>query len=168
MRLEVDFTATRLSSSHVVMEDVGMVVGRTLKEVFVERMRRWGVNGAGSSVAAPGDLDPAAGPVHVALSVEGRKFWTFVPFHGSVAEFRRGFLIGHDVGDGLFSEDLDDFIDGLSGGLTASVVVHVRAPVGPREGWPLVFRGLGAALAQALDRNPYRKGVIAGVKATLA
>ncbi len=164
-RLDVDFKATRLSSSHVVMEDVGMVVGRALKEIFIQRMRQWGVNGAGSSVHSADDLERT--PIHVGLSVEGRKFWTFIPFTMSDAELRQSFLIGHDVGRGLFSEDLDDFIDGLTGGLTASVVVHVRKPVAPEKGWPILFQSLGKAIAEALDRNPQRKGVIPGVKATL-
>ena len=165
VRLDVDFKATRLSSSHVVMEDTGMVIGRALNEVLVRRMRRWGINGAGSSVSSGEDLDQS--PIQVGLSVEGRKFWKYVPFTMSYEEFRRSFLVGHTVGRGVFSEDLDDFIDGFSGGVMGSIVVHIRNPVTPREGWPMLFRALGAAIAETLDRNPSRKGVTPGVKATL-
>jgi HAD superfamily hydrolase (TIGR01509 family) len=166
MRLEVDFRAITLSSSHVVMEDVGMVMGRTLQEIFIQRMNEMGVNGAGSSVSSTCDLEKA--PVHVGLSVEGRKFWTFVPMAISFDELRRSFLVGHDVGRGLFSEDLDDFIDGFSGGLTGSVVIHIRKEISPQEGWPLIFESLGKAIAQAMQPNPFRIGVPPGVKATLA
>lgn len=164
-RLDVEFIATRLNSSHVVMEDTGMVLGRAIREMFEQRMARTGANGAGSSLADPAELDQA---IHVGVSIEGRKFWKYVPFAESYESFRRNFLIGHLVGEGLFSEDLDDFIDGLSGGMGCSVMVHVRRPIGAAEGWPLVFRGLGLALAMALTANPYRRGVTPGVKATLA
>jgi imidazoleglycerol phosphate dehydratase HisB len=165
VRLEIDFRATRLSSSHVVMEDVGMVMGRTLQEIMVKRMAESGINGAGSSLTS---VDDFGAPIHVGLSVEGRKFWTFVPMTISFDDLRRDFLVGHDVGRGLFTEDLDDFIDGFSGGLGGSVVIHVRGPVSPREGWPLIFQALGSAIAEALKPNPSRKGVPPGVKATLA
>jgi HAD superfamily hydrolase (TIGR01509 family) len=164
-RLELDFKATRLSSSHVVMEDAGLVLGRALKEVLVQRMRQCGVNGAGSSIRIAEDCDRL--PVRVGLSVEGRKTWTFVPFTTRYEELRRAFLVGHVVGRGLFTEDLDDFLDGFSGGLGASIVVHVARPVSPQEGWPMIFRGLGTAIAEALEPNPARKGVPPGVKATL-
>ncbi|CAK0757329.1 hypothetical protein CCP3SC15_2290001 [Gammaproteobacteria bacterium] len=165
-QLEIEFKATRINSSHVVMEDTGMVIGRALKTILVQRMWRSGINGAGSSIATPDDFDQS--PVGVGLSIEGRKFWTFVPFYASHDEFRRQFLIGHTIGRGLFSEDLDDFIDGFAGGVSGSIVVHVRRPVSPQEGWPLIFRGLGKAIADALAPNPARKGVPPGVKATLA
>ncbi|CAK0773744.1 phosphoglycolate phosphatase [Gammaproteobacteria bacterium] len=165
-QLELEFKATRINSSHVVMEDTGMVIGRALKTILVRRMWSSGINGAGSSVATLDDLNQSS--VGVGLSIEGRKFWTFVPFYANHEEFRRQFLIGHTVGRGLFSEDLDDFIDGFAGGISGSIVVHVRHPITPQEGWPLIFRGLGKAIADALAPNPARKGVPPGVKATLA
>lgn len=165
-QLNLTFKATRLSSSHVVMEDIGMVMGRALKIMLVHRMWRWGINGAGSNVINPNELDQS--PIGVALSVEGRKFWTFVPFYTTFSEFRRQFLIGHTIGRGLFSEDLDDFIDGFAGGISGSVIIHVRREISPQEGWRLIFSGLGTALAETMAINPARRGVPPGVKATLA
>src|SRR5262249_42413497 len=48
--LDVSFEATRLSSSHVVTEDIGLALGRALKCVAVERITAFGINGAGSNV----------------------------------------------------------------------------------------------------------------------
>jgi len=166
LRIELDFEATRLSSSHVAMEDTGLVLGRALKEILVVRMDRVGIQGAGSSIVAPEDLERA--PIRVGLSVEGRKFCRFVPFDCDFPTLRREFLVGHTVAGGLFSEDLDDFIDGLAGGMAASILVHVQQRLPPHEGWPLVFEALGQAVAGALAPNPARKGVPPGVKATLA
>lgn len=164
--IDVSFLATKLSSSHVVAEDVGLVLGRAVRAIAVERMEQFGIDGAGSNVATISEL--ADKPVHVGISLEGRKFWKYVPFEQDYAEFRRSFLIGHTLPNGLFSEDLDDFVDGLAGGLQASVIVHFPLPVDPSTGWPSLFRGLGEAVAGLLRPNPGRRGLIPGVKATLA
>lgn len=164
--LDVTFEATRLSSSHVVTEDIGMVLGRALKHIAVHRITELGMQGAGSNIADPEEL--ARRPIRVGVSMEGRKFCKYVPFSQDYAEFRRAFLIGHTLPGGVYSEDLDDFVDGLAGGLSASVMVHFGEAVDPLAGWPLVFRGLGQATAGMLRVNPHRRGLTPGVKATLA
>ena len=164
--LDVSFTATRLSSSHVVMEDVATVLGRALRAIAVERAADPGIQGAGTSVDAAEDLERR--PVRAGVSIEGRKFLKLVPLGQDYASFRRSFLVGHTLPNGLYSEDLDDFIDALAGGLGASIVLHVAPAADPETGWPLVFRALGEALSEALSPNPARRNLIPGVKATLA
>ncbi|MGR0480409.1 MAG: HAD-IA family hydrolase [Candidatus Electronema sp. V4] len=164
--LAVDFVAERLSSGHVVTEDTGLVLGKALKELLILRMNSCGVNGAGSSISTADDL--ASQPVSVGVSVEGRKFVKFVPFSEPYSAFRQRFLLGQDVFGGLFSEDLDDFLDGLAGGLDCSMMIHVRENIDPAEGWLLVFRQLGRALQEVFQENLCRKGIPPGVKATLA
>jgi hypothetical protein len=70
--------------------------------------------------------------------------------------------------NGMFSEDLDDFVDGLAGGLQSSIIVHIDRDVSPIWGWPMLFRGLGEAMAGLLAVNPHRLALAPGVKATLA
>jgi len=166
LRMAVSFNATRLSSSHVVTEDIGMALGRALRCIAVERMSEFGINGAGSSISSTDDLTDKA--VRVGVSMEGRKFWKFVPLSRDYADLRRRFLIGRTLPNGLFSEDLDDFVDGLAGGLSASVMIHVIPDIDPAVGWPLVFEGLGSAISELLAPNPDRKALTPGVKATLA
>ncbi len=163
--INVEFKAEALSSSHVVLEDIGLLLGRALKEILIVRMTHFGVNGAGSSVASIQDFNDF--PIRAAVSVEGRKFWKFVPFDTSYDRFRENFLIGHTLDNGLFSEDLDDFIDGLTNGMDAAAVFHVAHHVEPDAGWRMTFDHLGRALKEAFFCNPYRKGVPPGVKATL-
>ncbi|WP_422774076.1 HAD-IA family hydrolase [Plantactinospora sp. WMMC1484] len=165
LRLTVGFHASRLSSSHVVTEDVGLGLGRALRGMAIERMSELGIYGAGSNVR---DVDDVSRPVRVGLSMEGRKFWKYVPFGEDYPSFRRSFLIGHTLCGDLFSEDLDDFVDGFAGGLQASVMVHVAPGVGAEQGWPEVFPALGEATRELLSVNPYRKALAPGVKATLA
>lgn len=163
--LQVEFKATVLSSSHVVLEDTALVVGRALLEILNLRMQAWGVNGAGSNLRSATDFARA---VRVGLSVEGRKFWRFVPFQGEVERLRKDFLLGQTLDNNLRSEDLDDFVDGLAGGLACSIMVHLAELPAPQAGWQQIFEGLGTALREVFAYNPYRKGVPPGVKATLA
>jgi len=164
--LQIHFNATVLSSSHVVLEDIALVLGRALLEILTLRMVQWGVNGAGSSIGIYSDIETQ--PIRVGISVEGRKFWKFVPFKVSLDRVRRDFIIGHHVYDHLRSEDLDDFLDGLSGGLACSIIVHIEELIEPNVGWQLLFKNLGKALREVFALNPYRKGVPPGVKATLS
>ncbi len=163
--LQVEFKATVLSSSHVVMEDIGLVLGRALLEMLTLRMTQQGINGAGSSLQTLDDLEKQA--IRVGISVEGRKFWSFVPFDVSYDTLKKELLIGQTVYNQLRSEDLDDFLDGLAGGLAASIMVHVKQLVAPTEAWEMVFKHLGSALHEVFATNTYRQGVPPGVKATL-
>lgn len=165
LSLDVVFESLVLSSSHVVAEDVGLVLGRVLQEILVERMETLGVQGAGSSLRRPADLDEH--PVRVGISVEGRKIWKLIPAAVPFDILRRRFVVGQTVAGDLYSEDLDDFIDGLSGGLGASILVHFAELPEADTGWHQVFEALGEALAEVLAPNPHRKGVPPGVKATL-
>ena len=163
--LHVDFHALALSSSHVVLEDVGLALGKALLEILKLRMDAWGANGSGSSLQTLEEV--AQAPIRLGLSVEGRKFCLFVPLHDAYATLRRTFLVGQSVFDTLRSEDLDDFMDGLAGGLSCSIVVHFKEIPPPEQGWIQVFEHLGKALKSAFTANPSRKGVPPGVKATL-
>ena len=164
--IDLDFNASVLSSSHVAAEDTALVIGRALKEILVLRMQACGANGAGSSIYSPEDYFDQ--PVRVGVSVEGRKFWKLVPLNDSAENLRKNFIVGQTVAGHLFSEDLDDFLDGLSGGLGCGILVHVKEAMEPDQGWKSIFRNLGAALKMAFSPNPRRKGVPPGVKATLA
>ncbi|MBF0341663.1 MAG: HAD-IA family hydrolase [Magnetococcales bacterium] len=162
--LRVECHALALSSSHVVLEDTGLVLGRVLLEILKARMEATGVHGAGSSVQTPADMNA---PIRVGLSVEGRKFLCLVPLHDSRETLRERFLVGQDVLHGIRSEDLDDFLDGLAGGMSASLVIHFHAIPDPEDGWPMIFQQLGAALRETFAINPQRKGMPPGVKGTL-
>ncbi|MFO8084377.1 MAG: HAD family phosphatase [Desulfobacterales bacterium] len=164
--INVDFNATVLSSSHVAVEDTALVLGRALKEIFVLRMIAYGVNGAGSSIDTSEDFFTQ--PVRTGISIEGRKFWKMVPFDGNFASLQKNFILGQNVLGELFSEDLDDFLDGLAGGLGCSIVVHIKDKIAPDTGWKMIFQQLGRAVKTAFTINTHRKGVAPGVKATLA
>ncbi len=164
---EAIFIATKLSSSHVVLEDMGMVIGRAYLEILKVRMELDGANGAGSSVHTKKDFENNQ-QVRAGISTEGRKFWKFVPYNQSYKDFKKNYLIGHTVHGKLFSEDLDDFFDGFAGGSSSSIIIGIpSADVAVEEMWKQTFSSFGKAVKESLAVNPYRKGLPPGVKATL-
>lgn len=163
--LQVKFHALALSSSHVVLEDTGLVLGKALLAILVLRMNAWGANCSGSSIQTREELEQE--PIRLGISVEGRKFCLFVPLHESYATLRQKFLVAQPVLGDLRSEDLDDFIDGLASGLSCGIAVHFKKIPPPEQGWIQLFEHLGKALREVFAINPNRKGVPAGVKATL-
>ncbi len=164
--VNVEFHAKFLSSSHVVLEDIGLVLGRALLEILKLRMTEYGINGAGSNLRQPEDL--LAYNVHAAISVEGRKFWRVIPETGDRAQMQKLLIVGRDAIGGLRSEDLDDFIDGLCGGLSASLMIYLRSYEPADTTWRGIFAAIGTALKEAFEVNPYRRGVPPGVKACLS
>jgi imidazoleglycerol phosphate dehydratase HisB len=164
--LKTVFRSKVLSSSHVLLEDTGMVIGKALREILVKRMMAQGINGAGSSLQRPDDFDLQK--ITVGVSVEGRKFFRIVPTGISFESIQRHLIIGETVMGGLFSEDLDDFLDGLSWGLGCSIVVHIKDLPSAQAAWLMIFENLGRALREVFAINPYRKGVPPGVKANLS
>jgi len=163
--LNAVFTARGLSSSHVLLEDTGMVVGRVLREILVNRMTDRGINGAGSSIRKPSDIVDQV--ISVGVSVEGRKSCYFVPLAASREQLYTKFIIGHTVFGGLYSEDLDDFFDGFSWGLGCSIMIHCKEILRPEDGWRQLFTNFGTALNQVFQINTSRRGVPPGVKANL-
>jgi hypothetical protein len=91
-----------------------------------------------------------------------------VPFAVPLERVKKEFILGQTIYQQLRSEDLDDFLDGLAGGLACSIMIHIAKLIDPQPGWPLLFQNLGKALKEVFAFNPYRQGVPPGVKATLS
>ena len=128
-------------------------------------MNSLGINGAGSSVT---DAAALSDPIRVAISFEGRNSVNIVPIRMPRDELQRRMLVGHTLANGLFAEDLDDFLYGLAQGMSSTVTVHVHEVADPEQAWQQVFVALGKAWSQAFAVNPTRLGVPPGVKATLS
>jgi len=166
VQLEIKFMSKLLNSSHVVLEDVGLVMGRALLEILKLRFEKLGATGSGSSIQNIIDFKTQNGVVGV--SVEGRKLWQFIPSDGDFNKLDKNFLQFQDVFKGIRSEDLDDFIDGLAGGLLASIMIFITDINDANLLWQAVFCNLGVALKEVFEINSSRKGLPPGVKATLS
>ncbi len=163
--LDLKFIATKLSSSHVVLEDTAIIVGRALSALLYRRMMTTGVNGAGGTIQTVEDF--TNNEVQVALSVEGRKFIKYTGFNMEFPEIRRKLMLGHNVLGNIRSEDIDDFIDGFAMGLACSIMIHLREVTDAETTWQSIFEKLGLALRECFEENAARRGVIPGVKAVL-
>ena len=165
LHLDLDFTATRLSSSHVVLEDVGLTLGAALFQMLTDRMITSGINGAGSSLRTADDFENA--PVSASVSVEGRKFLKIVSAT-TMEDMRWRLILGQTLSGNIRSEDIDDFVDALAGGLKGSIFINERTVHTDADAfWRGTFRALGLAIHEALAPNPARKGLPPGVKSTL-
>lgn len=163
--MSLEFSATRLTSSHVVLEDTGLALGMGLFEMLRDRMMAHGVNGAGSSLKTKDDFLHAG--VSASISVEGRKFLKIQDVHGD-GSFRWRHALGKSAFGTVRSEDIDDFIDALAGGMKASFFLHERrAYTDSAVFWEDAITALGLAMREAFEPNPARKGLPPGVKATL-
>ncbi len=163
--LDLKFIATKLSSSHVVLEDTAIIVGRALSALLYRRMMTTGVNGAGGTIQTVDDFN--GDELQVAVSVEGRKFIKYTGFDMEFPEIRKKLMLGHDVLGTVRSEDIDDFMDGFAMGLACSIMVHLRDVTDAEVTWMLILRKLGTALKECFEGNAARRGVIPGVKAVL-
>ena len=165
LHIDVSFRATRLSSSHVVLEDTGLALGMGLFEMLRVRMMESGVNGAGSSLRTKADFETAG--VSASVSLEGRKFLKIVGASGA-DDFRWRHVLGGFAFGAVRTEDIDDFVDALAGGMRASFFLHERRPYEDAATfWADMIEALGLAVSEAFEPNPARKGLPPGVKATL-
>ncbi len=163
--VDVSYKAKSYKLTHVICEDTGIVVGRALREVLLKRMEK-GVSGRGSNIddiesKDVGIIDEAG--ALVAVSFEGRPSFNMVNLNREVPAEQ--FVFGK-VED-MNAADLDDFISGMALGLMGTINVYFLSGDDPHHMWEAVFRGIGSALRKVFEENEYRKGTIAGVKATL-
>ena len=105
--------------------------------------------------------------VSASVSVEGRKYVKYVGVT-NYDDFRWRYILGHQAFGGVRTEDIDDFVDALAGGIRGSFFLHERRPYPTAAAyWEDQIQALGVALSEAFDVNAARKGLPPGVKATL-
>ncbi len=150
-QLNIDLTVRldHFDLAHLVTEDVGITLGRAVKE-YAERNAAAGIVGYG---AAYGTIDEAL--TRVVVSLENRAH----------LDFTRGAVRLPEQTEGMNSEDLVAFLEGFVQG--AQCTLHVDLLKG-RDGhghhiWESAFRGLGMALYEALSQRLWRAGMTAGV-----
>ncbi|MDD9953234.1 MAG: hypothetical protein OXR66_02780 [Candidatus Woesearchaeota archaeon] len=152
MNIDVMYKNTQFRLTHVITEDVGIVMGKTFRKLLKKKMKT-GVNGSGSSV---GIIDEAMAVV--AVSFEGR-CGAYLSLDCLGAQRER-------VED-MLSDDLREFFCGFAQGAGATVSIKTLSGENPHHTWEAIFRGFGEALKECFTANAWRKGTTAGVKGTL-
>jgi imidazoleglycerol-phosphate dehydratase len=136
--------------AHTVAEDLGITLGAALKAMMDKRIEEWGCRCHGYAQAV---LDEAWSQARI--SYEGRSL-------SLVTRNTARFGQVEDIGE----EFLKAFIDGLAQGMRSTIHLDLMGGEDPHHVWESGFRALGAALRQALERDPWAMGSVAGVKGT--
>jgi imidazoleglycerol-phosphate dehydratase len=152
MNIDASVKVKTYRLAHTITEDTGITLGRCLREMLENEMKK-GINGYGSSVAV---IDEAL--ARVTVSVEGRAN-TFVEIQCEGGKLER-------VED-MLSADLAAFLEGLSQGFGATIRAELIYGRDPHHTWESVFRALGESLKKVFERNEWRAGTTVGVKGTL-
>lgn len=153
MNIDAEISTAQYRSIHTIAEDLGIVLGTAVLEMYKKRMQESGANGFGCSY---GVIDESR--AFAAVSIEGRSN-SFIEICETVRKMER-------VED-MLTYDLRAFLEGLAQGMKATLQVKIERGEDPHHAWEAAFRAVGEALKIALQKNEWRKGTIVGVKGTL-
>lgn len=153
LNIDVTYENTQFRLTHVITEDVGIVLGMAFAKLVEIRMPS-GVNGAGSGILG---IDEAL--TLAAVSFEGRSTATL-----DLSDAPGATVV--QVEDAL-AADMAEFFRGFAQGARATVNIQTLNGDDPHHAWESIYRSFGLALKEALSSNPWRSGTTAGVKGIL-
>jgi imidazoleglycerol-phosphate dehydratase len=153
MNIDAEYKNTQFRLTHVITEDVGIVMGKVFRQLLENKMKE-GINGNGTSI---GLMEEAM--ANIGISFEGR-CTTFIDIKRSKGAKRL------QVED-MLSDDLIEFFKGFSQGAGATVSIIVLSGENPHHTWEAVFRGFGECIKKCFEPNSWRIGTTTGVKGTL-
>ncbi|OGH14915.1 MAG: hypothetical protein A3H50_02585 [Candidatus Levybacteria bacterium RIFCSPLOWO2_02_FULL_37_10] len=152
LNLDVSFEETDAEAlDHVRTEDVGLTLGRTIREMLDARQDK-GANGRGHYVVA---TDEAL--VGATIAFDGRAY-NF--FHGDIP----GIRLEH--AEDILSTNLKQFFEGFSQGSGSSIHLQFFSGEDSHHTWEAAFKAFGEALREALEPCPYRAVTTIGLKGT--
>lgn len=146
INIEVQVELDRFLLHHLICEDTGLCIGRAFSE-YLEKVQAGGAAGYGDGI----------GIIDEAMAVAAVSFESRARF-----DFKSDVSIPADTED-MKSEDLQVFLDGVAQG--GSITIHLNIVKGENSHhiWEAAFRAIGIAFGRALEKNPSRAGMTAGV-----
>lgn len=135
-----DFTLT-----HLITEDLGMALGKAVKE-YIDTTD--GAMGFGDAV---GMIDEAR--ASAAISFESRAYID-IDYHGNTIPAET---------EGMLSEDLETFLEGFVQGAMCTLHIDLYKGHNGHHIWEAIYRALGSALNRAVAVSEERKGKTSGV-----
>jgi len=145
--LEVDIRMQDFHLTHVICEDIGITLGRAIKECVEQRLED-GVKGFGSAWAT---IDEALS--QAVISFENRAY-----LHLHHPEVKIPAQVENTA-----SEDLKTFFEGFVQGAACTLHLNLFKGENGHHIWEATFRAFGEALHSALQVHQWRKGMTAGV-----
>lgn len=145
--VETDVSLNTFVLSHVVFEDLGIAFGKALK-TYVSENASSGVTGFGDGV---GIIDEAY--AEAAISFEDRAYFNFQNDAGKLA----------DTTEGVATEDLFVFLEGVAQGAQATLHINLRKGTNMHHIFEAIYRAFGICLKKALYCDEARIGLTSGV-----
>jgi len=144
--IETDVKFTNFILSHVVYEDLGIAFGKAIRTYIMENYQN-GIVGFGDGV---GIIDEAYSAC--AISFEERSHFNFSSKAPVI-----------EMVEGVASEDLLTFIEGVSQGGLATIHVNLEKGVNGHHIFEAIFRSIGSTLKNVLTLSEERKSLTSGV-----
>jgi len=146
--LEVNVELKDFYLFHVVCEDIGITIGKAIKE-YVESRLDDGITGYGSASAI---IDEALS--QSVISFENRAYLDF--YHPDE-------VVIPSQTENTNSEDLRTFFEGFVQGASCTLHLNIMKGINGHHIWEAAFRSFGEALSKALSIREWRKGITSGV-----
>jgi imidazoleglycerol-phosphate dehydratase len=151
--IDLEVESSRYKLLHTIIEDSGITLGKAFYLLALERIKEYGVRGFGFGRCI---LDEAYSEARI--SFEGRVgCWMMRNLESEK------FMFVEDIHE----ESIKAFFEGFTQGMR--VIIHIELLRGkdPHHLWESVFRSFGENFRQALTKNEWRKGSVAGVEKTV-
>ncbi len=145
LNIETEVKLDKFFLMHVVCEDLGITIGKAIGE-YVKANASNGMYGFGDGY---GIIDEAR--ALAAVSFESRAYF----------DMKSEFM--PTTTEGMNSEDLHTFLEGLVQGAQMTLQIDLQRGENGHHIWEAVFRAAGLAIGRALAPNESRKGMTAGV-----
>lgn len=149
--LEINIKLAEFTLSHVVVEDLGMALGKAFRE-YVLKNKAEGATGYGDGI---GIIDEAK--CDCAISFEERAYFNMAS-NVTIPEFV----------EGIPSEDLVTFLEGFAQGALLTIHLDVQKGVNAHHIWEAAFRAFGIALGRALYLDKNRLNMSSGVAGSIS
>lgn len=143
--IEADLKLADYSLVHVIAEDLGIALGKALKE-YIDTTD--GAYGYGDAI---GIIDEAK--AECAVSFESRAYID-IDYHG---------LDVPTETEGMLSEDLETFLEGFVQGAMCTLHIDLYKGHNGHHIWEAIYRAFGSALNRAVAVDESRKGKTSGV-----
>ncbi len=130
---------------HLITEDLGMALGKAVKE-YIDTTD--GAMGFGDAV---GMIDEAR--ASAAISFESRAYID-IDYHGNTVPAET---------EGMLTEDLETFLEGFVQGAMCTLHIDLYKGHNGHHIWEAIYRAFGSALNRAVAVSEERKGKTSGV-----
>jgi len=145
LNIEAKTELSNFNLSHLICEDLGITLGKALAE-YVKENTSCGMYGFGDGI---GIIDEAR--AFAAVSFESRAYFDF-EYENLPAET-----------EGMLSEDLETFLEGMAQGACMTLQISLQKGNNGHHIWEAIYRSVGLAIGRAVAPMESRKGMTSGV-----